>query len=149
MSALIEIDRVSGCLRGADLTGRDLPLVGADAWDGQPGVGLRLPVDAEPEARFTSAPLIAIEFPAFHDGRGLSLAVLLRTRLGFTGELRAIGDIRPDLLHYLRRCGFDTFMLAEGCSVDLADPRLAPHTSYYQASAVEPVPVFRREGRAA
>jgi uncharacterized protein (DUF934 family) len=147
MSALIEFDRVSGALRGRDGSFVDLPLAGPAEWDAGSGLGLRLPVDAEPEARFTAAPLIAIEFPNFHDGRGLSLAVLLRTRLGFTGELRAIGDVRPDLLHYLSRCGFDSFVLAEGVTVDLDDPRLAPHEQYYQASTVEPEPAFRRVGR--
>jgi len=149
MSALVEFDRVSGALRGADLRGRDLPLVGPEAWQGEQDVGLRLPVDAEPEARFTAARLIAIDFPAFHDGRGLSLAVLLRSRFGFRGELRAIGDVRPDLLHYLRRCGFDSFLLADGSSVELDDPRLAPHGRYYQASVVEPEPLFRRASRTA
>lgn len=161
MSAVIEFDRASGSfssLRAADQVspGRsdgqprvDLPLVGPDEWRGQQDAGLCLPVDAEPESRFASARLIAIDFPAFHDGRGLSLAVLLRTRFGFRGELRAIGDVRPDLLHYLRRCGFDTFQLADGVSVDPTDQRLAPHAGYYQASVVEPVPLFRREERAA
>ncbi|MBX3706880.1 MAG: DUF934 domain-containing protein [Pseudomonadales bacterium] len=151
MAALIEIDRVSGTLRGADAGRAGLPLLAPEAWHGQADAGLRLPGDAEPEARFAEAPLIAIEFPAFHDGRGLSLAVLLRTRFGFTGELRAIGDVRPDLLHYLVRCGFDTFELAEGVSIDLADPRLVPHLQYYQASVRDPEPAFRRvaRGRAA
>jgi uncharacterized protein (DUF934 family) len=149
MSALIEIDRVSGAFRGAGPNARTLPLLGPDAWQGQSGHGVVLPGDAEPEARFTDAPLIAIDFPAFHDGRGLSLAVLLRTRFGYRGELRAIGDVRPDLLHYLRRCGFDSFVLAEGVSVALDDPRLAPHARYYQASVIDPQPVFRREERSA
>jgi len=149
MSALIEIDRASGALRGADLAGRDLPLLGPEQWHGQADAGLVLDVDAEPDARFADARLIAIRFPAFHDGRGLSLAVLLRTRFGFKGELRAIGDVRPDLLHYLSRCGFDSFELAEGQSIDLGDSRLAPHQGHYQASVVDPLPAFRRECRAA
>ncbi len=144
MSALIEIDRASGVLRGADRADRDLPLLPADQWHGQQDAGLLLPGDAEPETRFADARLIAIEFPAFHDGRGLSLAVLLRTRFDYHGELRAIGDIRPDLLHYLKRCGFDSFQLAEGCAIDLDDPRLAPHGRYYQASVADPEPAFRR-----
>lgn len=149
MSALIEFDRISGALRGADLAGRDLPLVGPAEWNGQQDAGLLLEGDAEPEARFVSAPLIAINFPTFYDGRGLSLAVLLRTRFGYRGELRAVGDIRPDLLHYLQRCGFDSFLLAEGISIDFDDPRLAPHDHYYQASVVDPQPVFRRIQRSA
>lgn len=148
MTALIEIDRSSGALRETAAPERDLPLLGVDEWNGRQDAGLLLPGDAEPTTEFASAPLIAIEFPAFHDGRGLSLGVLLRTRFGFKGELRAVGDVRPDLLHYLHRCGFDSFRLAEGVSLDLTDPRLAPHAAYYQASVADPRPVFRRGERA-
>ncbi len=123
----------------------DLPLLAADAWAATPSAGLLLSTDAEPDARVQSAPIIGIDFSSFHDGRGLSLAVLLRTRLGYAGELRALGDVRPDLLHYLVRCGFDSFVLAEGCQIDTDDPRLAPHASHYQASVQNPLPVFRRD----
>ncbi len=51
---------------------------------------------------------IAIHFPTFGDGRGISLAVLLRERHGFTGEIRAIGHLIPDLAQFLLRSGFDT-----------------------------------------
>ncbi len=51
---------------------------------------------------------IAIDFPAFGDGRGFSLAVRLRKDLGFTGEIRATGDIIPDQAMHLLRSGFDT-----------------------------------------
>ena len=56
--------------------------------------------------------LIAIEFPVFRDGRGFSQARLLR-RAGFTGELRAVGDVARDRLAYLESCGFDAFEIAE------------------------------------
>ena len=51
---------------------------------------------------------IAIRFPRFADGRGYSLARLLRERYGFTGELRAIGDILLDQVAHFFRVGFDT-----------------------------------------
>ena len=123
----------------------DLPLLAADAWAATPSAGLLLSTDAEPDARDQSAPIIGNDFSSFHYGRGLSLAVLLRTRLGYAGEIRALGDVRPDLLHYLVRCGFDSFVLAEGCQIDTDDPRLAPHASHYQASVQNPLPVFRRD----
>jgi|TARA_Y100001933_G_scaffold147931_1_gene146559 uncharacterized protein (DUF934 family) len=147
MSALIEIDRIDGMLRGIDGPGADAVLLGPDAW--QPGgeAGLLLGVDVEPEPRFAEASLIAIEFPVFHDGRGLSLAVLLRTRCGYTGELRAVGDVHPELIHYLRRCGFDSFLLPEGHRLSANDDRLAPYSDYYQASIVETLPAFRRDRR--
>lgn len=55
--------------------------------------------------------LIAIEFPAFKDGRGFSSARLLRERYGFTGELRAVGHVIRDQFLYLHRCGFDAVEL--------------------------------------
>lgn len=55
--------------------------------------------------------LIAIEFPSFTDGRGYSLAQALRSRYGWTGELRAVGDIQQDQIYLLARSGFDTFAL--------------------------------------
>jgi uncharacterized protein (DUF934 family) len=145
MPSLIEIDRTCGRARASLRDPADIPLVAPDVW--QPGQGLLLPVDAEPEPRFATAPLIAVDFPIFHDGRGLSLAVLLRTRVGFAGELRAVGDVHPELLHYLDRCGFDSFVLPEGRALPQNDDLLAPYSDYYQASVAEAQPAFRRERR--
>ncbi len=51
--------------------------------------------------------LVAIDFPSFADGRGFSLARLLRQRYGFTGQVRASGDVTWDRLRFMQRCGFD------------------------------------------
>ena len=56
-------------------------------------------------------PVIAINFPKFADGRGYSLARILREQLQFKGEIRAIGDVLLDQLYYLSRVGFDAFAL--------------------------------------
>ncbi len=56
---------------------------------------------------------VAIEFPAFGDGRGFSLAVRLRKDLGFKGEIRAIGPVMPDQAMHLLRSGFDTVEVPE------------------------------------
>ncbi len=56
--------------------------------------------------------LIAVEFPAFTDGRGFSIARLLR-RAGYKGQLRAVGDVTRDRLAYLERCGFDALLVPE------------------------------------
>ncbi len=56
---------------------------------------------------------LAIRFPKFGDGRGYSLARLARDRHGFSGELRAIGEVLWDQLEALCRCGFDTFEIAD------------------------------------
>lgn len=118
----------------------------------QTGADDRLPtvsVDAEPSTIDLNVPSIAIDFPAFNDGRGLSLAVLLRERHGFQGELRACGDIIPDLLHYLQRCRFDTAVVPERFSAAEIEATFRPHSDYYQASAGQPEPAFRRTRRGA
>jgi uncharacterized protein (DUF934 family) len=114
-------------------------------------IGLWLDVDTEAEdlARvLDDVPLIAIRFPAFTDGRGLSLAVLLRTRLGFAGELRAIGAVHEDIVHYMDRCGFDTYSLADNRNHAAALRATASSSGHYQGSVREPEPVFRRVQRA-
>lgn len=52
--------------------------------------------------------LIEVNFPVFGDGRGYSAARILR-EAGYTGELRAVGEVLVDQLAFLRRCGFDSF----------------------------------------
>lgn len=119
-------------------------LVPVERWGANPTSGLYLTVDTEPQAAHCAADIIGIEFPAFIDGRGLSLAVLLRERFGFTGELRAYGDVHPDMLHYLRRSGFTSFELPADRNLATAQAALTPYTAYYQGSVAEPTPVFRR-----
>ena len=129
-----------------------LAITPLEAWAPEAGEGLLLEPTDEPEARFTRAPLIAINFPAFNDGRGLSLAVLLRTRYDYAGELRAVGDVHPDVIHYMKRCGFDTFQMPEGRSLPARQEgtsTLAPYSDYYQASVLQPEPAYRRVRRGA
>ena len=110
----------------------------AGQWTAESGMGVELSVDQEIEERFLAAPQIGIEFPAFNDGRGLSQAVLLRSRHGYQGDLVATGAVQPDILHYMRRCGFTAAVLPGG---DVPDPQtLAPYSDYYQACAIEPEP---------
>jgi uncharacterized protein (DUF934 family) len=78
------------------------------------GVGVWLAPADDPAALATDLavlPVIAVEFPSFADGRGYSTARLLRERHGYTGELRAIGDVLRDQLFALAECGFDAFAL--------------------------------------
>ena len=128
-----------------DSTASETVWVTADTW--QPGQALLLPGDAEPESAYAEADSIAIEFPAFNDGRGLSLAVLLRTRIGFAGDIRAVGEVHEDLLHYMARCGFSSFELADERDVDQALALVAPYSDHYQASILQPTPAFRRVQR--
>ncbi len=87
--------------------------------------------------------LIAIRFPAFTDGRGYSTARLLRQRHGWTGELRAVGDVLRDQMFYLSRCGFDTFDLKDGEPVAEAIAGFGDFSEAYQ-SAADRGPLFRR-----
>ncbi|MDI1333663.1 DUF934 domain-containing protein [Pseudomonas sp.] len=93
---------------------------------------------------FDALPLIALDFPSFRDGRGYSQAYLLRTRLGWTGELRAVGDVLRDQLSHMRQCGFDSFAVREDKSAEDALKGLAGMSVLYGRSVIEPRPLFRR-----
>lgn len=88
--------------------------------------------------------LIAVHFEHFVDGRGYSIARLLRERCGWQGELRAIGDVLRDQLFYLSGCGFDTFALRADQDVQAAITAFADFSEAYQASVERPQPLFRR-----
>jgi uncharacterized protein (DUF934 family) len=110
-------------------------------------VGVWLKPDDDPEALGDDVailPLIAIDFPKFTDGRGYSIAQLLRTRHRFAGELRAIGDVLRDQLYYMRQCGFDAFVLRADKSLEDALEALKDFSDGYQATVREPIPLFRR-----
>jgi len=91
-------------------------------------------------------PLIGIHFRAFADGRGFSTARLLRERYGYTGEIRALGYFLVEQVCYLRRCGVNAFDFGPERE-QLLEPALEgleDFTEYYQASADQPLPLFRR-----
>jgi uncharacterized protein (DUF934 family) len=88
--------------------------------------------------------LVAVNFPKFGDGRGYSTARLLRERHGYTGELRAIGDVLHDHLHFMKQCGFDAFVLREDQDAREALSALDTFSEGYQTSVLRPVPLFRR-----
>ncbi|MCG2573091.1 DUF934 domain-containing protein [Acinetobacter sp. ME22] len=101
---------------------------------------LYITVDDSPETH--SYPLdqldtIFVEFAGFNDGRGYSFAALLR-RQGYQGELRAVGDIFKDVLNYLKRSGFDSFVVKEGKDIQEAAAGLKDFTSPYQISTAVP-----------
>jgi len=79
--------------------------------------------------------LIAIEFPAFADGRGYSTATLLRERYRYIGELRAVGDVLRDQIFLMSRAGFTTFALRDDQSVEKALAAFNDFSSYYQHAA--------------
>ena len=71
-----------------------------------------------------SHPAVALQFAKWTDGRGYSQAVLLRARLGYTGEIIASGDVLADMLPLLRRCGFSAVQLRADQSVESAQRAL-------------------------
>ncbi len=88
--------------------------------------------------------LVAVNFPKYGDGRGYSIARLLRERYGYKGELRAVGVVARDHLQLMAQCGFDSFQLREGEDAGAALAAFDDFTEAYQASALQPVPLFRR-----
>lgn len=88
--------------------------------------------------------VIAVDFPAFADGRGFSLARTLREHSDFGGEIRAIGNFILDQVFYLSRCGFDAFEFADDADLDKVTPFFSTFSESYQAGTDEPQPLFRR-----
>ncbi len=87
---------------------------------------------------------ISIYFKEFKDGRGYSLARLLRDRFDYKGQLRATGDITYDQLLYLSRCGFDAFELRSDQSTENIAKAFVEFSDHYQAAADETVPVYEK-----
>jgi uncharacterized protein (DUF934 family) len=87
--------------------------------------------------------VIILDFPAFKDGRAYSQARLLRERYGYTGEIRARGDILRDQLLFMVRCGINAFEFA-GDDAAGADAALKEFSFAYQTAADASAPVWRQ-----
>ena len=113
-------------------------------------VGVRLEPADEVEAlegRLSGLTLVALAFPRFRDGRPFTSARLLRTRLGFGGEIRAVGDVLRDQAGFMARCGFNAFEPADGSSAEDWGAAIARHTHVYQRVADQRSPAFiERQG---
>jgi uncharacterized protein (DUF934 family) len=117
-------------------------------WRAYPGrLGVRLsPADAVEDiaADIERLSLVAAEFPTPGEGRGYTQGRLLRSRLQFKGELRAVGAaVKQDLLFILARCGFDSFELAPGQKMEEAFRALERYSVAYQPA--EPVPSIKQQ----
>jgi len=86
--------------------------------------------------------LIEIAFPAFRDGRGYSAARILR-EAGYTGELRAQGDILLDQVIDYRRCGFDALASEAPLDPQAVEAALARFPHVYQKAADDRAPVWK------
>lgn len=120
-------------------------LANSDNWGNN--VGIIIPTDADPSSltpELNKAPTIAISFTAFADGRGFSLARILREDCDYQGELQAAGGYMQDQLFYLKRCGFDSYVIADDADAVSMLASLSDFSNSYQASCDEPRPLFRR-----
>ena len=88
--------------------------------------------------------LVAIDFPKLTDGRGYSTATLVRTRLQYRGDLRAIGEVLVDQVFMLRRVGFSSLALRGDQPIEVARAALKSYSNVYQNAADGSRPAFRR-----
>jgi len=112
--------------------------------DGDPKV-LQLANDADPlaiEVCLADIERIDLNFPKFTDGRAYSQAFLLRRRLGFTGDIRATGDVLIDQLVQMERTGFSSAVLKEGVDASDAQRQFDRFATFYQGDAVKTAPHF-------
>jgi uncharacterized protein (DUF934 family) len=101
--------------------------------------------DADPlEASLEGVERIELDFPKFTDGRAFTQARLLRQRRGFTGDIRATGDVLVDQLVQMYRVGFSSAVLKEGKDPADAERQFARYPEFYQGDAVVTQPLFAR-----
>jgi uncharacterized protein (DUF934 family) len=97
-------------------------------------------------AELAHTAVVVLHFPKWTDGRAYSQAVLLRGRLRYAGEIRAVGDVVVDMLPLLRRCGFDSVQLRadqNGATAErMVDSLPQPFPGHYQGDAIGGRPVF-------
>jgi len=88
--------------------------------------------------------LVALVFPTFRDGRAYSQARVLRERLGFSGELRATGQVLRDQFVLLARAGFDAFEVAKDADARAFSDALARYSVFYQPVGTDTTPILQR-----
>lgn len=130
-------------VRQAELAGRGDVGVWLDSHEGAEALA----------ADVARLPVIGVNFPKFADGRGYSTATLLRTRHGYAGELRSIGEVLRDQFFFMARCGFDALQPAEGkytdAQLEASLSGLQDFSEPYQGAVDRPAPVWRRLNRSA
>ena len=119
--------------------------------DGGRALGVRLEPDQPVESLaydLHRLALVAPCFPKFRDGRSLTAATLLRERLGFTGEVRAVGQVLREQAFFMVRCGFDSFAPADGSTAADWARAAGRFHHVYQAGADHRPPAFLERERA-
>lgn len=113
----------------------------------QKQVGVWLDSSEDPQALaadLEQLALIGVNFPTFTDGRGYSIARLLRERYAYRNEIRAIGDVLHDQLFFMKRCGIDAYAVRADKDIEAALSGLRDFSETYQAAVDQPQPLFRR-----
>jgi uncharacterized protein (DUF934 family) len=120
-----------------------IQLFKADSFNADPAGTLTLANDADPrEAALDGIHTVQLQFPGFADGRAFSQAFLLRRRLGFTGQIRATGDVLIDQLVQMQRSGFTQAVLRADQNIEHGRRLLAQYDAFYQGDAVDTRPHF-------
>lgn len=134
-------------VRFRDDEAHDEPAVTLDAFLGQSNAtSVRLEPTDDPRALIPyldRLSLIEVSIPKFRDGRGYSTASILR-EAGYTGELRAAGDVLVDQIGPMRRCGFDAFLAEAEIDRATLDKLLGLHKDVYQKTVDGRVPIWAR-----
>jgi uncharacterized protein (DUF934 family) len=135
-----------GELRFRDDEALEQPAVTLDAFlDQSNATAVRLEPDEDARLlipHLDRLALVEVAFPKFRDGRGYSSARILR-EAGYTGELRAQGDVLVDQLLYMRRCGFDSFVPDKPLDTAVVESTLSRFDNVYQGAADAGVPVWK------
>ena len=108
-------------------------------------VGVRLEPDQEVEALaydLPRLPVVELRFAKFRDGRPYTGARLLRERLGYAGEVRAVGDVLREQAQFMARCGFDAFVPSDGSTAAQWDAAIHRFRHVYQRAADDRPPAF-------
>ena len=106
---------------------------------------LKLPNDADPmQQSLQDVQTIELHFPKFTDGRAFSQALMLRRRCGFSGNIRATGDVLIDQLSQMQRCGFSSAVLRADQDIAKGRDLLSHFSAFYQGDVTQPQPLFAR-----
>jgi uncharacterized protein (DUF934 family) len=133
-------------LRFRDDVAADEPAVSLDAFLEQPNaVSVRIEAGDDVEQllpHLERVRLVEVDFPKFRDGRGFSTARMMR-EAGYTGEIKATGDVLVDLVWFMRRCGFDSFAPDVAIDPEVLEASLNRYPHVYQHAADDSVPIWQ------
>ena len=139
-------EQFSAGLRFRDDVAADEPAVSLDAFlEQEEADSVRIEAGEDVTVLFphlSRVRLIEVDFPKFRDGRGFSTARMLR-EAGYTGEIKATGDVLVDLIFFMRRCGFDSFAPDKPIDPADAEAALTRWDNVYVPAADERVPIWK------